>query len=126
MLHSGPAMSSITPHRTTASNTWPTNTEPAICRLKRHGDETRSPRHICLIGARVTAPERIMRAADLRAPAPPFRQTVHVGEIPETRYAKTDDGAHIAFQVLGDGPPDLVFVGGRGEPRRVGVGDPGL
>jgi class 3 adenylate cyclase len=35
-----------------------------------------------------------------------------VGEIPETRYAKTDDGAHIAFQVLGDGPPDLVFVAG--------------
>jgi len=33
-----------------------------------------------------------------------------VGDIPETRYAKTDDGAHIAFQVLGDGPPDLVFV----------------
>ena len=33
-----------------------------------------------------------------------------VGDIPETRYAKTDDGAHIAFQVLGDGPPDLVFM----------------
>ena len=33
-----------------------------------------------------------------------------VDAIPETRYAKTDDGAHVAFQVLGDGPPDLVFV----------------
>ena len=33
-----------------------------------------------------------------------------VGEIPETRYAKTDDGAHVAFQVVGDGPPDLVFA----------------
>jgi class 3 adenylate cyclase len=33
-----------------------------------------------------------------------------VDDIPETRYAKTDDGAHIAFQVVGDGPPDLVFV----------------
>ena len=33
-----------------------------------------------------------------------------MGDIPETRYAKTDDGAHVAFQVLGDGPPDLVFV----------------
>ena len=33
-----------------------------------------------------------------------------MGEIPETRYAKTDDGAHIAFQTLGDGPRDLVFV----------------
>jgi class 3 adenylate cyclase len=29
---------------------------------------------------------------------------------PETRYAKTADGVHIAYQVLGDGPPDLVFV----------------
>jgi class 3 adenylate cyclase len=33
-----------------------------------------------------------------------------VSDIPETRYAKTDDGAHMAFQVLGDGPFDLVFV----------------
>jgi len=33
-----------------------------------------------------------------------------MGEIPETRYAKSDNGAHIAFQVLGDGPPDLVFM----------------
>lgn len=33
-----------------------------------------------------------------------------MGEIPETRYAKTDDGAHVAFQVLGDRPPDLVFI----------------
>ncbi len=29
--------------------------------------------------------------------------------VPETRYAKTTDGLHIAFQVLGDGPVDLVF-----------------
>jgi pimeloyl-ACP methyl ester carboxylesterase len=33
-----------------------------------------------------------------------------VGDIPETRYAKTDDGADVAFQVIGDGPPDLVFL----------------
>jgi pimeloyl-ACP methyl ester carboxylesterase len=31
--------------------------------------------------------------------------------IPETRYAKTSDGIHIAYQVLGDGPIDLVYVG---------------
>ncbi|MGH2737996.1 MAG: alpha/beta fold hydrolase, partial [Actinomycetota bacterium] len=31
---------------------------------------------------------------------------------PETRYAKTADGAHIAFQVVGEGPLDLVFVMG--------------
>jgi hypothetical protein len=29
---------------------------------------------------------------------------------PETRYAKTDDGAHIAYQVVRDGPLDLIFI----------------
>jgi pimeloyl-ACP methyl ester carboxylesterase len=33
-------------------------------------------------------------------------------EIPETRYAKTEDGVHIAYQVLGDGPVDVVYVPG--------------
>ncbi len=33
-------------------------------------------------------------------------------EIPATHYAKTDDGVHIAYQVLGDGPKDLLFVPG--------------
>jgi class 3 adenylate cyclase len=33
-------------------------------------------------------------------------------EPPETRYVKTPDGAHIAFQVFGDGPFDLVYVPG--------------
>jgi class 3 adenylate cyclase/pimeloyl-ACP methyl ester carboxylesterase len=33
------------------------------------------------------------------------------GVIPETRYAKTADGVHIAYQVLGEGPVDLVYVG---------------
>jgi pimeloyl-ACP methyl ester carboxylesterase len=32
--------------------------------------------------------------------------------LPETRYAKTADGVHIAHQVIGDGPVDLVFVMG--------------
>jgi pimeloyl-ACP methyl ester carboxylesterase len=31
---------------------------------------------------------------------------------PETRYAKTADGVHIAYQVVGDGPVDMVFVMG--------------
>jgi pimeloyl-ACP methyl ester carboxylesterase len=31
---------------------------------------------------------------------------------PETRYAKTADGVHIAYQVLGGGPVDMVFVVG--------------
>ncbi len=30
--------------------------------------------------------------------------------IPETRYAKTSDGVHIAYQVIGAGPVDLVFI----------------
>jgi pimeloyl-ACP methyl ester carboxylesterase len=31
---------------------------------------------------------------------------------PETRYAKAADGVHVAYQVVGDGPVDLVFVMG--------------
>ena len=31
---------------------------------------------------------------------------------PETRYAKTTDSVHIAYQVVGQGPGDLVFVPG--------------
>src|SRR6266542_1028443 len=60
----------------------------------------------------MTAPERALCVRPIspsaRAAAP--TDCTVVGDIPETRYAKTDDGAHIAFQVLGDGPPDLVFV----------------
>ena len=33
-------------------------------------------------------------------------------DIPEITYAKTPDGVHIAYQVLGDAPIDLVFVHG--------------
>jgi class 3 adenylate cyclase/pimeloyl-ACP methyl ester carboxylesterase len=29
---------------------------------------------------------------------------------PETRYAKASDGAHIAYQVVGEGPVDFVYV----------------
>ena len=32
--------------------------------------------------------------------------------IPETRYARTADGVHIAYQTLGEGPVDLVAVPG--------------
>jgi class 3 adenylate cyclase len=31
-------------------------------------------------------------------------------EIPEVRYARTSDGVSIAFQLVGTGPPDIVFV----------------
>jgi pimeloyl-ACP methyl ester carboxylesterase len=33
-------------------------------------------------------------------------------DLPETRYAKTVDGVHIAYQVRGDGPIDIVFIHG--------------
>jgi class 3 adenylate cyclase/pimeloyl-ACP methyl ester carboxylesterase len=32
-------------------------------------------------------------------------------DIPETRYTKTADGTHIAYQVVGDGPFDIVYAG---------------
>ena len=31
-------------------------------------------------------------------------------DVPETRYAKTADGVHIAYQSFGDGPVDILFV----------------
>ena len=33
-------------------------------------------------------------------------------EIPETRYAKTFEGVHIAYQVVGEGPIDLLYLPG--------------
>ena len=33
-------------------------------------------------------------------------------DVPETRYAKTADGVHIAYQVLGEGRVDMIFVMG--------------
>lgn len=39
-----------------------------------------------------------------------MRETVAVAGV--TKYATTTDGVHIAYQVLGDGPTDLVFVPG--------------
>ena len=32
-------------------------------------------------------------------------------DVPETRYAKTVDDVHIAYQVVGDGPIDIVLLG---------------
>jgi len=48
-------------------------------------------------------------------PEPPVAALSHPGkdssvEPPETRFAKTVDGVHIAYQVVGDGPIDIVFV----------------
>ena len=46
-----------------------------------------------------------------------------VGTTPETRYAKSGD-VHIAYQVLGDGPVDLVFVPGFDLAHRAHLGAP--
>ena len=35
-----------------------------------------------------------------------------MADVPVTRYARADDGVHIAYQVFGDGPFDLVVVPG--------------
>ena len=42
------------------------------------------------------------------------QQDVEVATTPETDYAKTPGGHHIAYQVLGDGPLDLIYVHGVG------------
>ena len=31
-------------------------------------------------------------------------------DVPDTRYAKTADGLHIAYQVVGGGPPDVIYA----------------
>ena len=36
--------------------------------------------------------------------------------MPETRYAKTVDGLHIAYQILGEGPVDASADEPGGEP----------
>ena len=35
-----------------------------------------------------------------------------MNRVPQTHYAKADDGVHIAYQVFGDGLMDLVVVPG--------------
>ena len=46
-------------------------------------------------------------------------------EIPETKYAKTVDGVHIAYQTRGDGPIDLVFIMGFCACFEVEIEEPG-
>jgi class 3 adenylate cyclase len=45
---------------------------------------------------------------------------------PQTRYAKADDGVHIAYQVFGDGPIDLVVIPGFISHLDLVWEDPGL
>jgi hypothetical protein len=43
-----------------------------------------------------------------------MRQNLHMSqpgrEMPPIRYARTPAGVHIAYQVVGSGPPDIVQV----------------
>jgi DNA-binding SARP family transcriptional activator len=66
------------------------------------------------------APSPVSRGGSEPAPAgkagPAGRAEVLVDDpvvgVPKTRYAKSSDGVHIAYQVAGDGPLDLVLVQG--------------
>ena len=40
-----------------------------------------------------------------------FPQVRVVIEAPATQYAEFTDGSYIAYQIVGDGPPDLMFIG---------------
>ena len=46
------------------------------------------------------------------APKRLAHKTVVVVDSPQTQYAKTADGVHVAYQVVGDGPFDLVLITG--------------
>jgi hypothetical protein len=47
-----------------------------------------------------------------------------VSDVPETHYARSADGTHLAYHVSGDGPLDLVFATGNlAEPGQVLVSD---
>jgi hypothetical protein len=45
-------------------------------------------------------------------------------DAPETRYARSADGTHLAYQVSGDGPLDLVFDNASGVPTDLLSEDP--
>ena len=47
-----------------------------------------------------------------REPLDPLGRCYTPGVIPKTRYARASDGVSIAYQVIGDGPRDLVWVPG--------------
>jgi hypothetical protein len=47
-------------------------------------------------------------------------------DAPETRYTRSADGTSLAYQMSGDGPPDLVFLIGSAIPIDLRSEDPGL
>ena len=84
------------------------------------GDDPQQPRYVETAhrrGYRFIAPVRIVTSPTADAPlvdaAPVDWQPARVTErpVPQTRYAQSGD-VNIAYQVIGDGPIDLVFVMG--------------
>ena len=61
------------------------------------------------------------RREDRACAAARRRATIAAVNVPETRYASSD-GVNIAYQVVGSGPFDLVYVPGLGLEHRVDVG----
>lgn len=65
--------------------------------------------------ARIVVPDPfdgIATATDRSTGNDPHAGVAFAGPPPEVRYVKTDDGVHLAYQVVGDGPLDLVIVPG--------------
>jgi DNA-binding SARP family transcriptional activator/pimeloyl-ACP methyl ester carboxylesterase len=56
--------------------------------------------------------ERAILAQDPALEWPGLPPAVGSSDTPETKYAKTADGVHIAYQTVGDGPVDIAFVMG--------------
>jgi class 3 adenylate cyclase len=68
-------------------------------------------------GPRAHAPESPDGPVSIVGPFPRWRRAAVSGKTglvassPDTRYARTADGLHIAFQVSGEGPVDIVEIG---------------
>ncbi|MFZ0166984.1 MAG: alpha/beta fold hydrolase [Trebonia sp.] len=103
----------------------------ALYRAGRQADALRAYRDLRAILAGELAIEPGLALRDLHTgilrqdpaldrPAPGEQDAGHRGRgqrgqpfpVPQTRYAVTDDGVHIAYQVLGQGDRDIVFVPG--------------
>ena len=95
----------------------------ALYRADRQGDALRAYREVrdILVAELAIEPgselrelhARILRqdpALDEPAGVSPGEQAG--GPVPQTRYAQTADGIHIAYQVIGEGERDIVFVPG--------------
>ncbi len=81
---------------------------------KTLGDDPQTPSYIQTAhrrGYRFIAPVTLGDAMSPSSAMPPAPAAPHVHAVPPTHYAQSGD-VNIAYQVLGDGPIDLVFVMG--------------